>query len=363
MEDKFKKFKPPSKDSFKQLSIKNGTNKSKEKGFTKSDTMKATSEVSFEKIVTNALKIPGVKVNRTDFLREMFEDEHVDIDNIIEVGPVAAGCPQEMLNYMANKMILKRTSESSIASFAAGIPGGLAMAATIPLDTLQFYGMTLRMAQEITYLYGAKDLWKDGKVDSDLVRSQLILYCGVMVGVSGAAAGLRLISAHVAKQIGESLAKQALTKTIWYPIIKQIGKSLGINITKGVVSKGATKIVPVLGGVLSGGLTFLSMRPMGVRLVNVLNEANYEYSEQKALEDYHVLEQIAEEYEESEEVDIEYEEIIPETYDEEMTYEDEISESTEDIFATLEKLAKLKDLGIVTEEEFEAKKKELLSRI
>ena len=95
----------------------------------KSSTKKITSDVSFEKIITNALKILGVKVNREEFLREMLEDELVDIDNIIEVGPVAAG-----------------------------IPGGLAMAATIPLDALQFYGMTLRMAQEITYLYGAKDL-------------------------------------------------------------------------------------------------------------------------------------------------------------------------------------------------------------
>lgn len=315
------------------------------KGFSKSATKKATSEVSFEKIVTNSLKIPGVKVNRTDFLREMFKDELEDIDTIIDVGPVAAGCSQETLNYMANKMILKRTSESSIASFAAGIPGGLAMAATIPLDTLQFYGMALRLAQEITYLYGAKDIWKDGKVDSDLVRGQLILYCGVMFGVSGAAAGLRLISAQLAKQIGESLAKQALTKTIWYPIIKQIGKSLGVNITKGVVSKSATKIVPVLGGVLSGGLTFLSMRPMGVRLVNVLNEANFEYSEKKALEDYKVLEQIADEYEEAEEVEIVYEEVIPESGMEEIVDEDIKTESTpsvpqEVVFATAREASK-----------------------
>lgn len=42
---------------------------------------------------------------------------------------------------MANKLIIKRTSQSSIASFVAGIPGGLAMAATIPADIMQFFGM------------------------------------------------------------------------------------------------------------------------------------------------------------------------------------------------------------------------------
>ena len=45
---------------------------------------------------------------------------------------------EEEISNIANKLIMKRTSQSSIASFAAGIPGGLAMAATIPADS-QFY--------------------------------------------------------------------------------------------------------------------------------------------------------------------------------------------------------------------------------
>ena len=94
-----------------------------------------------------------------------------------------------------------------------GIPGGLAMAATIPADILQFYGMTLKLAQELTYLYGAQDLWKDGKVDEEMVRNQLILYCGVMFGVSGAAAGVRLLSTQVAKVALKKLPQKALTKT------------------------------------------------------------------------------------------------------------------------------------------------------
>lgn len=64
------------------------------------------------------------------------------------------------------------------------------MAATIPADILQFFGMALRLAQELSYLYGAQDLWKDGEIDDDKVRSQLIMYCGVMFGVSGAVSGL-----------------------------------------------------------------------------------------------------------------------------------------------------------------------------
>lgn len=119
-------------------------------------------DVSLETIITNAIKIPGIKVNRVEFLTKIFNNEDVDIREVINHGPVFAGCSGEMLARIANKLIFKRTSESSAISFATGIPGGLTMAATIPADTFQFFGMALRMAQELTYLYGANDLWENG---------------------------------------------------------------------------------------------------------------------------------------------------------------------------------------------------------
>ena len=67
------------------------------------------------------------------------------------------------------------------------------MAATIPADVMQFFGMALRLAQELSYLYGAHDLWQGGQVDDERVQNQLILYCGVMFGVSGAVSGVRVL--------------------------------------------------------------------------------------------------------------------------------------------------------------------------
>lgn len=142
-----------------------------------------TSEVALEAIINNAVQIPGVKVDRQKFLGECFAKEDVDTQQIIDLGPIGAGCTREDLAQIANKLILVRTSTSSAASFAMGIPGGLAMGLTVPADTLQFFGMSLRLAQELAYLYGAQDLWKDGQIDDEIVRGQLILYCGVMFGV------------------------------------------------------------------------------------------------------------------------------------------------------------------------------------
>ena len=96
------------------------------------DNQLQTTDFSLENMITAAVKIPGVKVSRSDFLESIFAKENVNIQDVVNLGPIEANVPRERLSYLANKLIIKRTSQSSIASFAAGIPGGLAMAATIP---------------------------------------------------------------------------------------------------------------------------------------------------------------------------------------------------------------------------------------
>ena len=224
-------------------------------------------EFSVESVITEAIKIPGVRVNRNRFLCDRFSNKPELISTIAEEGPVAAGISREELQKIAKNLILLRTSESSIASFLAGIPGGFALAATIPLDVLQFFGMTLRLAQELSYLYGAQDIWKNGEDLDEKVRNQLILYIGVMFGVSGAAAGVRILSTQLAKTTLKVLPQKALTKGFWFPLVKKIVKAIiGKNLTKATFASGVAKIIPVVGGVISGGLNFASMMPMANRL-------------------------------------------------------------------------------------------------
>ena len=40
----------------------------------------------------------------------------------------------------------------------------------IPADVMQFFGMALRLAQELSYLYGGGDLWVDGQIDDEKVK-------------------------------------------------------------------------------------------------------------------------------------------------------------------------------------------------
>lgn len=232
-------------------------------------------------VIDTVIKIPGIKVNREDFLRKQFAKVPSELyDLIIKQGPIKAGCEKKEIHKKAIALINERTMFSTGASFVAGMPGGLAMAATIPADIIQFYGVALRLAQELAYLYGEEDLWTDNTLDNDKVRNQLILYSGVMLGVTGAGQAVRVLSSALAKQALTKLPKQALTRTFYYPIIKSIVKFFGGKMTKDIFAKGVSKAIPVIGGLVSGGITLATMRPMGIRLANTLEKAHYDYTEE-----------------------------------------------------------------------------------
>lgn len=124
------------------------------------DTVSANaSSLSLTDVVSTAIQLPGVRVNRDSFLCEIFKEVDKDtLQSIIDSGPVEANIEQAILKQKAHKLIQSRTALSAGASFAAGLPGGLAMAATIPADILQFYAVALRLAQELAYLYGEPNL-------------------------------------------------------------------------------------------------------------------------------------------------------------------------------------------------------------
>lgn len=247
------------------------------------------SDLILEEIISKAIQIPSVKVDRNKFLAEVFSSRVGELENIINNGPIEAGVSQEEISDIANKLILKRTSQSSIASFAVGIPGGLAMAATIPADMLQFFGMSLRLAQELSYIYGAEDLWENGQVDDEKIKNQLILYCGVMFGVSGAVSGVRVLSTQLAKTALKKIPQKALTKTFWYPIIKKICSIVGYTLTKKTLAAGVSKAIPVIGGVISGTINFASMMPMAKRLNETLDSVAFNYSEEEFNKDIEVI--------------------------------------------------------------------------
>lgn len=319
-------------------------------------------QMMLEEIITKSIQIPGVKVNRKQFLAEQFASRADNLEEILDKGPIEAGIKREDIILISKKLILARTSQSSIASFVAGIPGGFAMAATIPADVLQFFGMALRLAQELSYLYGAQDLWVDGKVDDEKVKKQLILYCGVMFGVSGAVSGVRVLSTQLSKTALKKIPQKALTKTFWYPILKKIANFIGINLTKKTFAQGVSKAVPIIGGFISGGINFASMMPMANRLNDTLDKATFDYSDEEFNKDIEII-MNPDEYEEVQEEKTSITKNISEGINNTTAgisnFISKIGKKN-DPYEELKKLKELLDNNLITQEEYEQKKKQLL---
>lgn len=329
----------------------------------------AGNESSLANVIATIIKLPGVKVNRELFLRQQFAKcSRENVERIVEVGPVEAGCDQKTLRHLASGLINNRTLMSTAASFAAGLPGGFAMAATIPADMVQFYAVALRTAQELAYLYGESDFWDGSELNMDMVTSQLILYCGVMLGASGAASTVRVMSSALAKQALKKLPQKALTKTFYYPVVKSIAKAFGVKMTKSVFAKGVSKAIPLIGGVVSGGITFASMIPMCKRLADTMEKAHFDYSEEALARDWVEITEICE-AEERVDTDSEGQELIETDKTQlsaNVTNGSNDSSGSQNETGPMEHIKQAKELldcGAINQEEFERVKQKWLGQL
>ena len=222
------------------------------------------------------VRIRGVRITRDEFLRQELRTLHMSDDAIasaVDSNPVLAGVCLTDLDKLADGIISFETNKSAAMSFAAGIPGGFAMLGTIPADLTQYYVHAFRIMQKLAYLYGWRELLSDMDEVDDETIGILAVFFGVMLGVGGAAQSLTTFARSVAMPaFQKQLTKQALTKTSWYPVMKHSLKYIGVQVTKDGLASGASKAIPVVGGFLSGGMTFVSLQSQSHRLKNHLRE-------------------------------------------------------------------------------------------
>ena len=236
--------------------------------------------------MTAASQLPMVKVNREGILKTRFKDSPY-LDKIIADGPTAV-FTTKALRKEAEKIINDMTMKTSLISFAAGLPGNpFTAVAAGTADIVQYFGFALNLSQQIAYLFGEDELFVgEGKEISEEVQIRIIAYIGVMFGAAGSAVLLNKVSKTVGANIGKKVAMQALTKTTWYPLVKKVAAVIGVKITKKTVEKTIANAVPILGGLISGGLTYFTFQPMGgmladtfVKKINGVFDSELELSE------------------------------------------------------------------------------------
>ncbi|MCI6379310.1 MAG: hypothetical protein MR807_02615, partial [Erysipelotrichaceae bacterium] len=137
-----------------------------------------------------------------------------------------------------------------------------------------YYGYMLRAAQKLMYLYGFPEIdtnENNQKFDSETLNI-LILCLGTMYGVQGANTAIKALAKAFADGVQKKMMKAALTKGTIYPIVKSISKWFGVNMTKQVFSGFFKKAIPVVGGVIGGGITYISFKPCCLKLKNSLED-------------------------------------------------------------------------------------------
>lgn len=229
-------------------------------------------------LLVKAMGFPYIKVNRTTFLMETYHLSEVDIN-----GRFAELVSLKQMDAAAKEYIAKNVTQSTATAFALGLPGGFAMAATIPADIMQNFAFSLRLAQQMAYIYGFDNLYADNNEMDEKARYTMIAFLGVMFAASGSGTVLRAIAPNVGRYVAKQIMSKPLMKTVWYPMLKKI---TGVVASKAITKKGlqaaATKAVPVIGGVVSAGVNVATMIPMANRLKNELRK--YHLSEEEIRE-------------------------------------------------------------------------------
>ena len=129
---------------------------------------------------------------------------------------------------------------------------------------------------------------------------------------------------------------------------------------KDIFAKGVSKVIPVVGGVVSGGLTLASMRPMGMRLVNEFDEVNFDYTDEDYKND---LEEVMDIIEADSKIidafDDDFEEIEDEPTDKVIV----LAETEGALTKKIKEAKALLDEGLITNEEFEKIKAKIIGEI
>lgn len=224
----------------------------------------------FNEILAVAVKAPMVKIDRAEFLKNNFsrEVEPKMVDKIVQTSPIKAGVSEHILKKIARECIKNETYNVSALSFGTGFGGLMG----IPADLAQYLAHVLRISQKLAYIYGYPSMISiDGDMDG-ATKNIILLFIGMMYGVKGTDEVIAKLSVTLAEQIAKNISRKALTKTAWYPLLKQICKQVGIKVTKDTLGKAAGKSIPVLASIVSATLSYICFEKNAERLHKTLRE-------------------------------------------------------------------------------------------
>lgn len=224
----------------------------------------------FNDVLTEAVKMPCIKIERDEFLKHNFSPKFDDdmVRKIVQTNPIRAGVRGSVLDEIARECIDYEQLKVSVLSFGTGfigLPG-------VPADLAQYLAHVLRISQKLAYVYGYPKIISVESSMDEKTKGMILLFIGLMYGVNSANKVITEVSKSLAGKLAKDIGKTAVTKTAWYPLLKELGKSVGIKVTKDYVTKGVGKAIPILGAVVSAGVSYYAFGEGSERLYESLRK-------------------------------------------------------------------------------------------
>ncbi|MEE1282154.1 MAG: hypothetical protein UHK60_07915 [Acutalibacteraceae bacterium] len=228
---------------------------------------KMLSNVDFETMLKSSVEMPLVKIDRAEFLKSELQKYYSDdiVQDAIDNNPAHAGIPLEKINKIANASINVETMKLTSLSFSGGT-SEIVTEENTNVEASQYFAHVLRIIQKLVYLYGWQDIFDENGCVDDETTKLLTVFTGVMCGVNEANSAITKISNSLSEKATEHSARKALTKGKIYSFVENAIPVLGFSITKKLFAKGVSKTIPIVGGIVSSGITFATYKPMALKL-------------------------------------------------------------------------------------------------
>ncbi len=243
------------------------------------------------KLLSSSLKLPGAIVWRKKFIKSIYKGVRTDkeISFFEKNGYFKKSITESEIDQITQKLITREVVEIAGKSFFAGLPGGFAAAITLPADVVQFYMHHIVIIQKLAYLFGWKKIIKSPDDKKGLLL--LTLFFGIMHKIEGAEDAMKQISGNkniiedfdiFGREDGEALQvkeylKSNLEKTNIKSVIKRVAGFLGVRLLKNFAKQAPAKVVPILGGAISGGLSYISAKKYTSKLVYFFKKTDIKF--------------------------------------------------------------------------------------
>jgi len=234
-----------------------------------------------EKFITGLLetgynKLPGYKIDPFEIWDRVGEISGEIIKHPRDTYKV----DEFILDIVADDFIDSERNRLTLTGIVLGIPGGPISVGSSGVDIEEYVRTLFRISQALGYIYG---ILPNPLIDDfnfkhgNFIVAEILKIMALGIGMGGVSVAF----VEGAKKLAEKEAKDIMRKRISDKLItklaKEIANHLGMKLTKSTISKSVLKFVPILGGLASGFMTYLSVEKLGKSFKTEIKKRRQEY--------------------------------------------------------------------------------------